>query len=223
MRGFSNHWVDYPAMRRFYVAILLFLMACAPASAPTSTPQMVSVFATASTQPWLSEIYTCAQTLQIEVANINDPNLADISLRIGEPESLTSPVYQIGHDDILIVTHRESPVQNITLEQARALFANPASLGVEIWVFASGDDLQQVFTHNVMQETHISTLAHLAVSPQQMSDTLNNNKNTIGILPRRWKAGTMREVFTLPDVPVLAILKTDPSGAVKQLLACLQK
>ncbi len=211
-------------MLRIIVSILLFLTACAPADAPSSpTPQMVSVFASGAAQPWLSETNTCAQGLHIDVINANDPNLADISIRLGEPEAPTSFQYQIGHDDLMVVTHRESPVQNLTIEAVRALFSNPQPAGVQIWVFAQGDDLQQIFEREVMQGTKISSLAHLAVSPQQMSDTLNNDKQAVGFLPRRWKAGTTRDVFTLSHIPILALTKTDPNNMIKELLACLQK
>jgi hypothetical protein len=205
-------------------AIALFLTACTPAATPPApTPDAVSVYASPAAQPWLSETNTCAQGLQVVLENSNDPATADISLRFGEPDALPANAFQIGSDDLLIVTHRESPLQNLTPEEARALFANPQPAGIQIWVFAGGDDLQQTFAREVMQAARVSSLARLATSPQQMSDTLNSDKNTVGLLTRRWKAGTAREIFKLPNVPVLAMTKTTPQGAIKELLACLQK
>ena len=74
-----------------------------------------------------------------------------------------------------------------------------------------------------MQGTPVTSLARLAVSPQQMSDTLNMEKNAVGILPRHWKAGSTREVYSAGTVPVLAITASQPSGALASLIACLQK
>jgi hypothetical protein len=211
-------------VRRIFVLIMFFLSACAPAATQAApTAQVVSVFSTPSAQPWLSEMNTCAQGLQIVVQTSNDPAQADISVRTGQPDVPPANSYQIGSDDLLIVTHRESALQNLTQEEARALFANPQPAGIQIWVFAAGDDLQQTFTREVMQAAPVSSLARLAVSPQQMSDTLNSDKNAVGLLNRRWKAGTAREIFKLPNVPVLAMTKTTPQGAIKELLACLQK
>jgi len=51
---------------------------------------------------------------------------AAIYIRIGEPDVLMTPAYQIDTEEILIVTHRESPVQNLTIEEARMLFAGRA-------------------------------------------------------------------------------------------------
>ena len=82
---------------------------------------------------------------------------------------------------------------------------------------------QQVFDQFVMKGRSVSSSAKVAVSPQQMSDTLNNEPNTVGILPKHWKAGDSRYVYTIPNVPVLAITKVEPQGAVKAILTCLQK
>jgi hypothetical protein len=74
-----------------------------------------------------------------------------------------------------------------------------------------------------MQGQNIASTARLAVDPQQMSDTLVNEPNTVGILPRHWKAGDSRDVFSVGTVPVLAITPDEPQGMVMQLIACLQK
>jgi hypothetical protein len=56
-----------------------------------------------------------------------------------------------------------------------------------------------------------------------MSDTLINEADTVGILPRHWKAGDSREVFTVATVPVLAITSGEPQGVIREVLACLQQ
>jgi hypothetical protein len=63
----------------------------------------------------------------------------------------------------------------------------------------------------------------VAVSPQQMSDTLVNQSNAVGILPRHSKVGDVRDVFSVAKVPVLAVTQSKPQGAVNQLIGCLQK
>ncbi|HEX5808502.1 MAG TPA: hypothetical protein VFY25_07530, partial [Anaerolineales bacterium] len=65
--------------------------------------------------------------------------------------------------------------------------------------------------------------ARIAAYPQHMSDTLVNEPNTVGILPRHWKVGDSREVFTVGTVPVLAITTAEPEGVIEELIACLQK
>ena len=209
-------------MDKSLLAILLLITACAPMAA-SPTPQVVKIYTTAAAQPWLIKASNCAAESSVILSDIIDPTQADITLRVGEPNNLTTPAYQIDHEDLLIVTNSESPVQKLTAEETRALFAGQGQADVQIWVYSSGDDIQQVFAREVMQRTQVSSLARLAVSPQQMSDTLNAKKNAVGIIGRHWKTGTMREVFSLPNLPVLALTPTEPQGMVKQILSCLQK
>ena len=133
--------------------LLLLLAACSPASAPIntsqidqvnvspasgSTPQIIHIFASPITQPWLSDAYNCAQGLHFILSNGNDPAQAEISIRLGEPAQLTSPAFQIGQDDLLVVTHRESPLQNLSQADVQNLFSNPDPAAIQIWVFAAG-------------------------------------------------------------------------------------
>jgi hypothetical protein len=142
---------------------------------------------------------------------------------VGEPPFLDSPAFQIDTEELLIVTHRQSPIQNLTLEGARALFAGQGDPSVQVWVYASGEDVQEVFDQVVMAGTRVTASAQLAAHPQQMSDTLVSEPNTVGILPRHWKAGDTRDVLTVASVPVLAITNSEPQGPIKELIACLQK
>jgi hypothetical protein len=212
-------------MRSFLLCILssvlLWISACS-AGTPTVTPQLVTVYSTLAAQPWLPEVYECAGH-SLVVSRVEDPSAADIALRIGEPEWLTSPAYQIDTEEILIVTHRQSPVQNLTLEEARALFAGQGDPSVEVLVYASGEDLQEVFDRSVMQGSRIAPSARLVADPQRMSDTLVNETSSVGILPRRWKAGNTRDVFSIGPVPVLAIMPSEPEGAIEELIVCLQQ
>ena len=225
-------------MQKILLTILLVLTACAPLAAPAQTapatppipsaapaelPQVIKIHATGATQTWLQTAFQCADEQKVTLETVNDPQQADISLRLGEPDQLNTPAFKIGLEDLLVVANRESPVQNLTLEGVQSLFSHPETQGVQIWVYAPGEDVQQVFAREVLGGQTVTSLARLAVSPQQMSDSLNQDKNAVGILPRHWKAGGVREVFTLPGVPVLAIVKSDPQGPIKTLLACLQK
>ncbi len=184
---------------------------------------VVSVYAPPSADPWLNEAFTCAQGRNTVLSVVDDPAAADLQLRLGEPAGLNVPAYQIDTEELLIVTHRESPVQNLTLEEARELFAGRGDPAVQVWAYSPGDDIQRLFDSLVMQGGVVTSQARLAVTPQQMSDVLNAEKNAVGILPRHWKAGSPREVFSAGMVPVLAITPSEPAGALAALIACLQK
>jgi hypothetical protein len=204
----------------------LFALSLLICSCSTETPQtpleVVSVYSTSAATPWLTDLYACAESVAT-ISRADDPTAADISLRVGEPEYLTSFAYQIDEEELLIVTHRQSPVQNLTLEEAQNLFAGLGDPSVQVWVYASGEDVFEVFDQFVMRGRSISSSAVLAVSPQQMSDVLNAESNAVGILPRHWKAGDVREVYSVAKIPVLAITQSEPQGAGNRLIGCLQK
>ena len=202
-----------------FVLASLFVPSCVPA---TQTPQteIITVFATPAAQPWLTELYVCAAESSV-VLNITaeDP---DIYLRVGEPENIISPIFQIDQEEILIVTNRESPIQNLTLAEAQDLFAQ-GNASARVWVYSSDTDVQDVFDQLVMKGRRITSLADVATSPQHMSDLLNAEKASIGILPRHWLAGSVRDVFSAGAAPVLAVTLEEPLGALQNLISCLQK
>jgi hypothetical protein len=208
----------------FFIFLLasFIIFSCTPATQTAMELQIVNVYATSAAQPWLTKLYTCAQDLSVTLnLKADDP---DISLRLGEPENIISPIYKIDEEEILIVTNRESPIQNLTLQEAQDLFAlgNPTG-SAQVWVYSSDADVQIAFDQLVLKGRSVTSLAKLATSPQQMSDLLNAEKDSVGIIPRHWKTGTVREVFSAGFVPVLAVTKDEPQGAVKELIACLQK
>ena len=207
--------------KQFFFLVLssFIVVSCAPAT-QTSQTQVVSVYATSAAQPWLTELYTCADNSPVTLNLTADK--PDIILRVGEPEIIISPVYQIDEEEILIVTNRENLIQNLTLSEAQELFAQ-GNDSAQVWVYASDADVQIVFDQLVMKGRSVTTFAGLATSPQQMSNLINAEKDAVGILPKHWMAGNVREIFSAGTVPVLAITKEEPQGAVKELISCLQK
>jgi len=213
-------------MRRIFLSSLTFLsllLSSCSTTTPQTTPQVVSVYSTSSSQPWLIDLYDCAARSSATIRLSDSPSTSDIRLQVGEPKYLSSFAYQIDTEEILIVTHRQSPVQNLTLEQAQTLFMGLGDPSVQVWVYASEEDVFEVFDQFVMKGRSVSSSARVAVNLQQMSDVLNNESNAVGILPRHWKAGDTREVFLVATVPVLAITQTEPQGVINQLIGCLQK
>ncbi len=202
--------------------ILLFLGACTPAAATPATPQLINVYSTSAAESWLYELYDCAGTASV-LNRLDDPAMAEIVLRVGEPKPLSSFAYQIDMEEILVVTHRQSPLNNMSVDEVRALFAGQGDPSVQVWTYSPGTDVQDVFDQLVMDGQPVVSSAILAPDPQQMSDTLNNQPNTVGILPRHWKMGNSRFIYTIPNIPVLAITQSEPQGKVKELIACLQK
>ena len=202
------------------IIILPLLASCVSAAQTAVSTDVINIYSTPAARPWLAELYDCASNNHAAIRLSTQD--ADISLRVGQPEALVTPAYEIDQDEILVVTHRESPIQNLTLEEARNLFAM-GNASAQVWIYAAGEDIQAAFDQLVMQGRSVTSLARMASSPQQMSDVLNSESNAIGILPRHWMTGNPRVVYSAGIVPVLAITQKEPQGATKELIACLQQ
>ncbi len=221
-RGLLRDRFATPRIDVFIFLLSFCILFSCSTSTPPATPQVITVYSTSAAQPWLEPLYACAASIAV-ISRVDDSFTADIALRVGEPEFLASPAYQIDTEEILIVTHRQSPIQNLNLEEARALFTGQGDSFAQVWVYTSDEDVQRVFDQFVMEGRSVTSSARVAVSPQQMSDTLVNQPNTVGILPRHWKVGDVRDVYAVAKVPVLALTKPEPHGVVNQLIGCLQK
>lgn len=216
-------------MKKFIAAIFLFLMACVPAT-PVATPQIVKVFVTSAAGPWLTDLYNCASASA--VINLSDSQSADISIRIGVPENLTMPAFQIGMEDILVAVHPQTGAGSLTIEQVRQLFTGRAAnwkdvggndVPVQVWTYSPDEDVQQIFDKIVLSGQPVTSLARLAVSAQSMAVAIGAQAGSVGVLARRGKSDNVHEALVVASAPVLAITKSEPQGAVKDLIACLQK
>lgn len=223
--------------------------------------EAVRVYAASAAQPWLKELFACANENSIAAAvNVVEPDIILRVARLGFEKSESEksefeklgleklgfenslrymgnnarreggaeggPVfhaYQIGEEEIVIAVNRESPIQTLTIEEVRTLFAGQGIESAQVWVYASGEDLQEAFDQIVMKGRGVTSFARVAANPQEMAAVLNSESNAVGILPQRWVAGNIRAVHSLGRLPVLALTREEPQGNAKALLACLQR
>ena len=205
-----------------WIVLSLLISSCSTGT-PQTTPQVVRVYSSFAAEPWLTELYDCASRQSgVVLSRVDDLATAAIALRIGEPAFLSSFAYQIDEEEILIVTQRQSAVQNLTLEEAQALFMGLGDPSAQVWAYASDADVQGVFDQFVMEGKAVTPSAFIAATPQQMSDTLVNEPNTVGILPRHWRVDA-RVVYSVATVPVLALTQEEPLGILQELIGCLQQ
>lgn len=201
----------------------LFLSSCST-GAPASTPQLVTVYSTSAAQTWLAPLYDCAGA-SVALSRVDSTLSADISLRVGEPKFLTAPAYQIGQEDVWIVTHHESLIPQMSLEQIQALFAGQGDPSIQVWGYASDEDVQQVFDRFLMNGRSVGSSMHVATDPQQIMEVLESERQAVGILPVSWsmKMSGSRGLYQVATVPVLATTRSEPQGVVQELISCLQK
>lgn len=217
---------------KLLIAVLItgLLAGCASTATPTTVPR-IYINATSSTQPWLTDMYPCAQTAGA-VLVVDNPAVADVLLRIAIPDKLSTPSFQLGEDDVLVVAQPQTGVGELTVDQVRAIYSGQVTnwnevggldLPVEVWTYPQGEDIRQIFEQSVMDGLRTIPSARVAASAQMMSDNVGTNPGAIGFLPRRWKTGNTHEVVKLATSPVLAITKTSPGDVLEKVLACAQK
>jgi hypothetical protein len=187
------------------------------------------VSATSAAGPWLRNAYDCSPEGTAVV--VAAPDDAELVLRLTEPRPLVGDAYQVGSDDLLVVTHPQVAVGPLAPRQVESLFAGQvhnwrelggADLDVKVWTYAPTVDIQGFFELTILGGRPVSSRAQLAVSAQDMSDSVGSTPGSVGLLPRRWKTGNTSEVLSLAEVPVLAITHETPQGALAALIACMQ-
>jgi len=218
------------------LALACFLMTACNSSNPTTAAEPITVQFTSATLPWLADLYNCAganvvttDQLATEFMNLES---VDLVIRVGQPDNLTSPAFQIGSETIQVIVNFNNPVNTLTAEQVRGLFTgqllnwqeiNGSNSLVKVWVFSSGEDVQQIFDQTVMGGSPITSTARLAASPGEMAQAIASDVNAVGILTRSWNTGNVSEVYNVANVPVLALTLAEPQDVVQKLIACLQK
>jgi hypothetical protein len=215
---------------------LILTAACTPAVS-TATPETIRVQYSFATQPWLTSLYNCAGkdivTAERRAEEFQEPQSAELVIRVGQPAYLISRVWQIGSDDLLVIVNSQNPLTKLTASQVRDLFTgqishwkdiNGADAPVHVWVFAAGEDVQQIFEQTVVGGSPVTSMARLANSPDDMLKAVSTDVGAIGIITRRLKTETTMDVFTVgSNLPILAITQAEPQGSLSQILACLQK
>ncbi len=216
-------------MKRFFLALLFLLSACAPATA-VATPQLVNVYVTSAASSKLTDLYNCSTPST--ALRLSDPQAADITLRLGPPDGLSLPAFQIGSDNVDVVVQAQNNIGTLTVDQVHAIFLGQithwkdvggSDASIQVWTYSQGEDIQQIFESDVMENQQVTSSARLAVSSQDMLESVSKDTNAIGYLPNSLETSDVRSVYKIASAPILAITKSQPQGAMKELIACLQK
>lgn len=225
-------------MKRTFVFPILacFLLASCNSATPTASPRPITVQYTAAAAPWLADLYECAAANVVaaeqRAADFLDPQSVDMAIRIGQPDNLTSPAYQIGSEELLVIINPQNPIHTLTAEQVRGLFTgqilnwqevNGSDAPVQVWVFSSGEDVWKIFEQTALGGSPATSTARLAAGADDMAQAIASDVNAVGILTHHWIAGNVSAVYSVTSVPVLALTPDEPQRAVLELLACLQK
>jgi hypothetical protein len=217
------------------LALLLLLTACTPKATPTPEANLTVQYSFSVTS-WLEPLYNCAGGTVVDArlrsAQFQDFDAVQLDLRLGQPDGLPYPAYQIGSEELLVVVNTQNPVGSLSAAQVAGLFTgqtaswkdlNGMAGQVQPWVFPASEDVEQLFERTVLGGAPVSSGARLANTPDELAQAVAADVNAVGILPGHWKAGNVAEVYTVGSFPVLAVLPQPPTGDLAAILVCLQK
>lgn len=178
-----------------------------------------------------------------------DPTESDITLRRGEPNPLEGYAAVIGDETLTAVVHPDNPIEQLSLDEIKRLYTGTIDNWIEVspsrasaelpevevqaWVYPPGEDVQQVLVGMIIEETGVEgeayrSPAYLAPDPQAVREAVSQNLGAIGFLPQSWIDSSVKtvEIEGLdPDQmrqPILAISSSEPVGAARNWLLCVQ-
>ena len=234
------------------VSIYLILFAAswlAGCSAPPTAPIPASPMPLrVSYSPYLAGIQETLHTCAIEFPQLaiffeqkpaaqQDFENADLVVWWGEKPERIDYAYPLKEDELVVIVNPENPKQTLSSSELVSLFSgrieNWSEIGtldqqVEVWIFPEGNIMSETFQAGILADQRITRLAALAPSSAAMLESIAGDPGAIGILPRSWLSPEVKEIEVDPELqasvrkPLLALSQSEPQGAVKELIACLQ-
>jgi len=230
----------------FLFFITANLAACLPATPqPLPTPQIWQAQFTPALS-WIGPALNLCTRQQPGIALSVDerpaqalnPAQADFTLRWGAPEPLNNYAAEIATDELVVIVHPDNPIESLDLSEIKAIFTGKNqnwsafikgnSDKIQVWTEAGGSDVQRVFQSVLLQQPLTYPFAHLAPDPLAMRQSVGADPTAIGYLPRRWLDSTVRAVqikgINASELrqPVLVMGESEPQGAQKDWLLCVQ-
>lgn len=232
----------------FLIALLSAALAggCRPAlePSPLPTPAALEVQITPALQAMGDRFRNCALELPNTglvllktPADSIDLERTEIALRWGAGSAAFEYAAVIGEESLVIVTHPENPLQEISLDDLRAMYTGglrewpePAGSGeIEPWAYPAGDDVQEVFEKVVLGEPLAAGATWLAPDPGAMREAVSGSRAAVGFLPQSWLDESVKPLAVTGIAaerlrqPLLALSKLEPTGPEKAWLICLQQ
>jgi hypothetical protein len=217
-----------------YLLCVLILAACGSSSSASQAAPLRVQYSFAA-QPWLANMLDCAGenvvSPELRAVDYFDISNTDFAIRIGDAE-VTTLAYQIDTEEVLVIVNPQNPIKSFTSEEVLGLFSgqianwqaiNGNDAPVQVWVYASNEDIQRIFEQSPLDHAPITSLAQLAPGSNEMAQAVADDINAVGILPRHWLTGNVSAVYTVATAPVLVLTAPEPDELVIGIISCLQK
>jgi hypothetical protein len=152
----------------------------------------------------------------------NPAGAQELTLLLGEPPDGSQNAALLGFEEIVVVASIESGRDALTDAEVRAFFAGQRSWGTgEIWLPQPGLAMRDVLDA-FMAGAAYPPEAFLAPSAAAMVEAVSDSPGAVGVLPAAWLTEDLKTVFTLGELPVLALTEGTPQGKLREVIGCLQ-
>jgi len=221
---------------KFGLLLCFSILASACSPAPEAGPS-VHIALSPAAQPVSTAVAACmpndenlAATLDIRYTHFVDLDEVDFFVQLGEPAELPEFAAQLAWEEIVVIVHAENELE-LSRSHFMDLFSGRvedwSELGgearaVSLWVGPEGDEARQAFETLVLLGGPVTGSANLATNPEDLLAAVAADPAAAGILPAAWADETVRAIELEVELSVLALAVEEPSGAARQLLACLQ-
>lgn len=161
---------------------------------------------------------------------------SDITLVLGELESLPPFVAQVREEEVSVVVHPENGIKQISIEDLKLLYTgnieNWSQMGedgghISVWTFPQENSASTYFEQSVLSGAALTGYAYIAPGPEAMIEAVSEDPGAIGFLPASWMDERIRKADLTPDLnlrlPVLALAQEEPEGYLREIVACLQE
>ncbi len=211
--------------KTFAIFAILVLSACTGTGAPQTSLRIVI---SPAAHPVSAVVLTCAPTsedISVSIDSFYPGSFAladyDVFIRLGDPDDDAGFVAQIATEEIVIIANPSLGIEQLTRSEAADLFSGRSGTAA-IWIGPESDEARQLFSAEILLGSPVSSTASLAASPEQMLAEVSADPNAVGILPAAWASESVATIDLGIQTPVLAISATEPTGAARDLIACLQ-
>jgi hypothetical protein len=227
------------------------VVGCAPVITQTPSPtlQLLTVGMPPALRVWKAEVVNCAEdipgyglVLDEVIFEADTWDRYDVVLSLGLEESFSGFSTQIGEENLAWVVNSENPIESIPADVIQSIYTgvitdwakievNGASYTqpISAWTYPERDILQQVFREAAGFPGAARIEALIAPDPAAMLEVVASEPGAIGYIPTGWlrdpTEGVKQAAWDGEPVvlPVLGLAESEPQGAVRSLLVCLDQ
>jgi hypothetical protein len=206
--------------------LVLLLAACAPAE---SEQVVLRIALSPSAQPISEAMLNCAPERVFTEIDPYYPGTYplseyDLAFQLGEPMPEAGFAAQVAWERIVLAANHNFVGQGLNREQAADLFSGrpEGDTLVSLWIGPEHDESRQAFSRVILLGAPYAPETKLAASPQLMMEALAADSNAVGVTADALAPDTVQIIELGIELPLLAVSAEEPSGAARELLACLQ-